>query len=568
MTKKVFATIILGLNLFAFLRFYIYQDYPLLLLFLHLISIAILWVWVINPIKILNFIKRKPIDSIIILGLFFLALTVRLYKIEVITPGMWSDEIVVGKTAELLFDSPGYTPFISANYGHPTPLLYLTGFIIKTFGRSMTTVRLVSVLFGSLNIAAFFILLRFFFKRQTALIVSLLMLFSYSHLIISRFAYEMTAAIFFQILTVIFIYLAFKTRNIRYFVGLGLAIGAGLFTYLGFRTNALVLLLFGTFLFLRKVNLKKVYLKLALIVFAVLISTLPLISYGLKHQEEIWARAESVSVFHQKLPINEVLKELRGSSARTLGMFLFTGDPNPRQNPAGKTMFDYLSVGILIVGLIALWKKRKDLFLASIFLSIPSFVNDIFTIELFPEFHYYGTGHPNIFRISTLIPIVYFCIAWGFKIVREMPSGLKEQYSKWLCWSFAVAIVVINWTWYFKQPISRFNYEINGVRMLKVVQLINDSERKKVFVSPSFIKDERVEYFLGEGISLEAFVPGPGADLSTSIPSDKLIILDPRESSEFSQKLIREKESLYNMQVNALTNPWNEIDVIVVYRAI
>jgi hypothetical protein len=149
-----------------------------------------------------------------------------------------------------------------------------------------------------------------------------------------------------------------------------------------------------------------------------------------------------------------------------------------------------------------------------------------------------------------------------------MSSGLKEQYSKWLCWSFAVAIVVINWTWYFKQPISRFNYEINGVRMLKVVQLINDSERKKVFVSPSFIKDERVEYFLSEEISLEAFVPGPGADLLTSIPSDELIILDPRESSEFSQKLIREKENLYNMRINVLTNPWNEIDVIVVYRAI
>lgn len=299
-----------------------------------------------------------------------------------------------------------------------------------------------------------------------------------------------------------------------------------------------------------------------------MISILPLISYGLKHQEEIWARTESVSVFHQKLPTNEVLKELWGSSTRTLGMFLFTGDPNPRQNPAGKTMFDYLSVGILTVGLIALWKKRKDLFLASIFLSIPSFVNDIFTIELFPEFHYYGTGHPNILRISTLIPIVYFCIAWGLKTVREMSSGLKEQYSKWLCWSFAIAIVVINWTWYFKQPISRFNYEINGVRMLKVVQLINDSERKKVFVSPSFIKDERVEYFLGEGIFLETFAPGPGVDLLTSIPSDELIILDPRESSEFSQKLIREKENLYNMRINVLTNPWNEIDVIVVYRAI
>lgn len=567
MIKKVFAIIVLGLNLFAFLRFYIYQDYPLLLLFLHLISIVILWIWAINPVKILNFIKRKPIDLIIIFSLFFLALAVRLYKIDVITPGMWSDEIVIGKTAERLLDSPEYTPFVFINYGHPTPLLYLTGFIIKTFGRSVTTVRLASVLFGSLNIAAFYIFLRFFFKKQTALIASLLMLFSYSHIIISRFAYEMTAAIFFQILAVIFIYLAFKNQNIRSFVGLGLAIGAGLFTYLGFRTNALVLFLFGTYLFLRKANFRKVYLKLTLIVFAILISTASLISYGLKHQEEIWARTQSVSVFHQKLPKNEVLRELWGSSTRTLGMFLFTGDPNPRQNPAGKTMFDYLSVAILVVGLIALWKKRRGLFLASVFLSIPSFANDILTIELFPEFHYYGTGHPNILRISSLIPIVYFCIAWGVKTINRAFSGPRE-YGKWFCWLLVAAIVIINWTWYFRQPISRFNYEINGVRMLKVVQLINDSKRKKVLVSSDFIKDERVEYFLSEEISLEVFVPEPDADLLTLVPPNELVILDPRESPELSQRLIQEQGDLYNMRIQILLNPWKEIDTIVVFRAI
>lgn len=104
--------------------------------------------------------------------------------------------------------------------------------------------------------------------------------------------------------------------------------------------------------------------------------------------------------------------------------------------------------------------------------------------------------------------------------------------------------------------------------MLKVVQLINDSKRKKVLVSSDFIKDERVEYFLSEEISLEVFVPEPDADLLTLVPPNELVILDPRESPELSQRLIQEQGDLYNMRIQILLNPWKEIDTIVVFRAI
>lgn len=508
------------------------------------------------------------LDYLIMAAIFVLALGVRLYKIEVVTPGIWNDEIVVSQVSERLVERGEFVPFVEDNYGHPTPLLYLTGFVIKSFGRSLTSLRLVSVTFGALGIAIFYLLLRLFFAQNIAVLTSLVAVFTYSHLIVSRFAYEMTAAVFFQILTVIFIYLGLKEKNNYLLLFSGLSLGAGLYTYLGFRSNALALitLVFLFIFFKEKISLREKIVKVLLILTAVFIVTAPLLGYATRYPEQIWARTKSVSIFHQNLPKEEIIKEIKGSALRTFGMFFFTGDPNPRQNPSGRPMFDPITVGVAFVGLTALFFRKRQLFFLSLFLAIPTFANDIFSVEFFPEFHYYGTGHPNTLRISTFVPIFLFWFAWGLATVEFLATKIGKYVPIFITSLISLVIIYLNWGWYFNQPISRFNYVVNGVRVLKIVNFLNKNKPANVLLSKSFFEDPRVAYFLDKKIAPELFNPQEKETLE-AVEENKLIIIDPQQNPNLAKELIGISQSRQiNIDVRPLINPWREIEALIVYK--
>lgn len=513
---------------------------------------------------------KKPariIDVLITGGLFVLALVVRLNKLEVITPGMWGDEITVGKMAEQLWSMNRLTPFINVNYGHSTPLLYLTGLVINFWGRSMISIRLVSVVFGALSVGLLYVLLRLFFKPIIAGVATTMMLFSYAHIIISRFGYEMTAAMFFQILTVICLYLAYRTKKYPYYLAVGIGIGLGLFTYLGFRTIATALVVLSLFSLKQLPLWKQRLTSLGLIIVPMLIIISPLINYGIKHPGQLWKRARAISVFHQDLPRNEVIKELTGSTKRTLGMFWTTGDPNPRQNPAFTTMFDKLTVIIVFLGLVTLFKKNKRFLAASLLLAVIALMNDIFAIERIPEGHYYGLGHPNTLRVFAIIPIVYFWSAWGLKGIKAFCSKFDKQLYVLMFSIMAIIIISINWSWYFDQPISDFNYLVNGADKIKLVRLINQSQEKIVFASPSIIRDARVEYLVKKNIRLEPFILKEGEFSSDDLPQGGLILIDVKENPDYAQSLIdRSQELAPELMVMVEKDPWQRIEALVIKR--
>lgn len=557
---------ILVINVFLFIRFFLNQQFPLYAVLINLLSILVLCLWAFSGKEIRKSIKRNYLDILIVFLLFALATGVRLYKIEEVTPGVWGDEIVVGEAAEVLVDKPEFTPYANVAYGRPTPLLYLNGWVLDTFGKTITTNRLVSLLFGSSNIAIFYLFLRFFFKRKIALLTSLAICFTYPHVIVSRFAYDMTAAIFFQLISILFLYLAYKFGRLRYFIGTGLFVGLGLYTYHGFRTVALGIIAISVFLLYKKYEFKEFIKRSTFIFLAISLSSLMLIGFALKNQDLFWGRVQEISVFHKGLPADEVLKELGGNTLRTLGMFLFTGDPNPRQNPSGKTMFDIITVSLMFLGLIRLKGKQKGLFYSSIFLALSSFASDIFSIELFPEFHYYGTGHPNVLRISSIIPIVYFWAGWGIDSVRKYLAIWKPKYTFQIIGVLVLGIIYINWKWYFNQPMSRFNYSINEVPMIKIVNYINEANRKTIYASPSIINDERVRFFTKEDVVFSDFTPDQ-KDQASVIPVDELTIIDPMESKEFAEMLFEQRDKLSGFRVTPIVNPWGEIETIIVYRA-
>jgi hypothetical protein len=429
------------------------------------------------------------------LGIAFLL--IYLWRIGEITPGVWGDEITVGQTGLRLIKEKAITPFEPTNYGHPTPLLYLTGASLSLFGKSLWSLRLVSVIFGSLSASLMFLLVKKVSQNTHLGVVAATLLGAcYPQVILARFAYEMTAAIFFELLAVYFLFTYRHRPSFKRSILVGGAVAMGLWTYLGFRSLGIALLVIFS-----KISRKISHI--LVVITSVILLTLPLLLYGLKQPDLFWARARSVSVFHQGLSPEEVGEELAGATKRTLGMFFKVGDPNPRQNPGQAAVFDWGTTLLALVGLGFGLIKFPGLSLAGILLLLTNLLNDIFTLERIPEFHYYGLGHPNTLRISTIVPVIIIFATYGLYCLGK---SIKDKTNQSFFYYLVVgAIGLINLLKYFGQDISAFNYYVNGVPVLEAVKIINDNSGA-VAASESFIKDQRFDFFVNkkvDDISLE-----------------------------------------------------------------
>lgn len=494
--------------------------------------------------RMYTYIHTKTPDILLICLLFALACVVYLYKVELITPGMFSDEISVAHSAEQLLASGKLTPFINDNLGHATLVPYLVGISIKTFGRTITAIRLPSILFGALDVVLFFLLLRLFLNRFTAGVAALLLLFSYPLIVVSRLAYEITASLFFQILSILLLVLAYKTKKLRYGIGFCIALAAGLYTYIGFRTFVVeAALLLGLLVFRLRVSVKKRLLYLIFTILTVLTVAAPLLVYGIEHPPELTMRSDSLWLFGQGLPVDQELKELGGATIRLDNLFTSYGDPDFRQNPAVRSMFD-LGAGVLaLCGIVYLWKKNRAVLFIALFFTISPIINDILSFEPVPEFHYYGIGHPNTLRISGIIPIVYFLASFGLEGIYRALHKIDKRVSKSLLIVIVGVIIGVNWHAYYDQRFNEYIYDVNGVRMLTVSSKINANKYKHVYMSPVFINDPRVWYFTKNATLLPFTYPSK-SEADRIISKGDALILDPYTDKETILSLADEARSL------------------------
>lgn len=482
-----------------------------------------------------------------------------LYKIDQITPGAWGDEIVIGQVSLKLVEGKILTPFEPTNYGHPTPLLYLIGITLKLFGKSLTSLRLMSVVFGALASGLMYILIKAMSKNTHLALASAIIISTiYPQIILSRFAYEMSAAIFFELLAILFLYFYFKKPTVINSGLIALAISMGLWTYLGFRTLAVSLLIIFVIMIVKTTDSVKTKLShLLVVVLTISILTGPLLVYGMKYPDQFWARTKSLSVFHYGLPKAEISKELIAATKRTLGMFFTTGDPNPRQNPAQTAVFDLETTGLMLTGLVFGLISYSWIATAGLLLMTTSLLNDILTLERIPEFHYYGLGHPNTLRISTIIPVVVLLAVFG---MYKLGSYIKDRTNTaFFYYLIACTLVVINLNKYFNQDILAFNYQVNGVPMLRAVEMIN-STQGPVAASKSIINDQRVKFLIKKPIQEVTLTE----IMRTSLENNyQAILIDPQNQIDLTKEFLTQPEKYTDYQITSDISPFNTINFLI-----
>ena len=521
--------------------------------------------------KIYRPVSQYKFELVFLLIVLIFTSITYLTRISEITPGAHGDEITIGLAAQDIVTQSRFVPFIPVNLGHPTILLYLTGFIFQTLGPSLVTLRLSSVIFGVATTAVFYLLLRRFVSGQSAEVTSVLFGLSYPMIILSRLAYEMTAALFFFVSAFLFLQLSWSLRQnpVRWWLiaSSGILTGWGLSTYVGFRLLAVVLLVIVVVIGWQQKKLKAASLIIILFLSAVVLSSASLLNYAANHLTEFWQRTYSVSVFHQNLPAGEVAREIMASAGNVFKMFC-SGDPNFRHNPTSKPMFDFLTTTAALAGLLYLLRKPSTRILGAttLILALLTLLNDLFTIELIPDFRYYGQGHPNTLRVFAFIPFMYFWVAFAWEWLRQHCSNQRLYFMIML--SAASLAVLVNLVWYFDQsPRSLaylYNYQVNRAQEVTAAKLTHQlPDGSTVFVSQSLLKSSHFSLLQNPALTIASLEDAPEpANLSSN---QGLLVVRTDVEDELFDSFTEYQKGRSASSVKLLLSPQGEADLVLIF---
>ena len=565
--EKIAGLAIFVLNLIIFFILLVTQKYSPFLVILNIISIVIVWIWLLNPKKLSGFFKKKKTDFYIGIILFVSSLAILIYKIDTVRPGMYGDEMFAASYGKVLLHSKEMPPFIDT-YVHPLVHTYFVGWSDALFGSNIFAIRFPTIIAGAFSAIAIYVLLRQFFKKKIALIASLIFVFSYQHFVVFRQSYETGESVLFQIVALIFLYLLYKRKDIRSLIAFGMAIGASLHFYISIRTIAFSMVLLSIY-FLRKLPFKKFIQYLVILLISLFISTTVLSSYAVVHWDKFWQRVPALSVFGRNLPAKDVEGEIFGSIKNDAGLFIFSGDPNPRYNPSGVPLYDYVSSTLIISGFIWLFFKQRKLFYIFLFLSLPIIANEIFAIEVFPEFHYYGTGHPNSLRISGFIPLFYLLMGFALAALDSLLVKINKQLSNIALISICIFTVAVNLYFYFGQlsinpTFFMYNYRFGDAYMQDIVKFINNKNIHEIYVQKPFINGNTY-LFLNKNIKL---IPINEKDIQTTldlIAASKVVIVNEVVSTvldtDYFNKLAEkvDEKSIPYIRLNTPFGPYGAV---------
>lgn len=369
-----------------------------------------------------------------------IAVTLRLYRLDAVPPGLQHDEAFHGHDAAtvLLGHHPIYFP---SNAGNEPLYIYLTAGTIALFGKNVWGIRLAAVVCGLATVGLTGMWIRRVYGTRAALIAGALIAVTFWPLFMSRVGLRSAALPPLAAATAWLFWRAMqdagRKMQVARFVLAGISLGAALYTYPASRALPVAYVsFFVAYAFLAPHSTlhaprstlhtlrPPLYGFVAFLIAAGLVF-LPLYLY--------LARMPEADVRLQQLvTIGAVSALQRGDAGPllanirdTAGMFTFRGDPVWRYNVAGRPVFGPIVGALFYLGVVvALWRAREPRYLfALIWLPVgllPSILSD---------------SAPSFLRASASLPVAFLFPALG-------ADWLVERF-QWKRAMTAVVIVVI-----------------------------------------------------------------------------------------------------------------------------
>jgi len=374
------------------------------------------------------------------------AVFMRFYSISTVPSGCSADE------AQNVFDAMDITRgslpvYIGFSTHNAALFLYPVSSFFKIAGADCVQLRCMAAFFGFLSVPALYFLLRRTLGVNAALFGGFVLAFLRWHVNFSRIGYHASFALLVFILLLYFLWKAWQDNKLSSFLLSGFLLGLSQHTYQSARLIPVWLTaLFLVCLALSRAFINKNAVKITAALLLSIITALPVIAFALQKPSVFFQRQSEVSIFtkeavegtriYHNLPAETDTGRLIIENFRkTLLMFQYLGDKNPKHNIPGKPVLDFVTGAFFMAGLLMAllrFKEPKNVFFLLLFLLfiIPGFI----TIEA-----------PQSLRLFFLVPaVIYFC---GLSFVTlasfavSLPRYAKAGLAAALCLMPAVSAV-------------------------------------------------------------------------------------------------------------------------------
>lgn len=354
---------------------------------------------------------------------------------------------IKGKT--LHYESMEVPVFTTQGFGKATAHMYQIALAMKSFGTTIFSIRLPTMIAGVLGVLALYLLARLLLDAPAALLAAAFLAPFRWHVNFSRVAYDAIEAPLIITATAFFFFLAFKHKDetvsapadaepdvvqhrlwatwlwhllktAPIWLIAGYCMGLGIYSY---KPMYLFPGILGCFLavrfLLQKEMLRWNAVGLALFALAAFFSAKEMIDYRQSHPEAFSQRLNMVSIVRLEEPWSANWRRIQDNLQVTYRMFHVRGDVNPRHNHMFAPMVHPIVAVLFPLGMVwalVRWRSRLGLF------SLGWFVAMLLPMVLSIE-------APNTLRSICIIPVIAL---WAAIALRQVAIAVMTLAEDWL----------------------------------------------------------------------------------------------------------------------------------------
>jgi 4-amino-4-deoxy-L-arabinose transferase-like glycosyltransferase len=283
------------------------------------------------------------------------AIFCRVYRLRSIPSGIYVDETNGAMDALLALEGQKISPFGTAWYETPAGFIYFMAGLFQVFGANYFSLKAVSVIPSILAVLAIYPLGRALFGPVAGLSAMALMAVSRWHLTMSRWGWNETAPLVFQILATYFLIRGLRDARALAFVSAGLLAGLCMYTYLSSRIVFATLVVFCVYwIAVDREGPIRSWRRhgrgLLLFFLAFLIAVAPLAVTYATQPFLFFNRMREISIFNEVRETHSY-QPLVDNVVRHLKFFHQTGDLHAKHNLPGEPETDPITGVLFVVGL-------------------------------------------------------------------------------------------------------------------------------------------------------------------------------------------------------------------------
>ena len=382
--------------------------------------------------------NRKKFIYLLIFLIVALGFFLRIYNINTAPPGVYPDEAVNGEDAVNAIKNGQYQWFYPSNQGREGFFINLIALCFKLFGISVLTLKLPSIIFGTLTIFGTYLLGKEIFNQRVGLISAFLVSVSFWAINFSRISFRANMLPFILVFSFYFLFKGLRTNKSSDFAIGGFIFGAGLHTYIAFRIAPLILLITLFSLMASRQSFLRIYWKKIIVfIMLVLMTALPMLyTFFYAHPEYFESRSDNISILSSKINQGHLVQTFAKSFILSMAKYNFWGDQNWRHNYPPYPILDPLTGFAFLFGFIYSLFRMFGILYFRLFKKVRNSEMDKFVFlmiwffaMLAPEFMT-AEGNPHALRSIGTLPVVFIFSGIAFDFFLQKAQRHTYIYKK------------------------------------------------------------------------------------------------------------------------------------------